>query len=144
MTDMDGKKQLELKATRFLEAALDAKGIAHAKRVALLVPEKLTVVALLHDIVEDSLVTVEAIKYEFGEEVGVTVEALTRKPFPEETYAAYILRVALIPDAVVVKLADISDHLHGEATPPTATLAKRYKQAAAVLLEKTATAMEKL
>jgi (p)ppGpp synthase/HD superfamily hydrolase len=121
------------KAIALLEAKLDAKGIAHSKRVAALVPDELVVIALLHDVVEDSDVTVEDITAEFGEDVGVVIGALTRKPSPVETYAGYIDRLALTPKAVIVKLADIEDHLHGEAAAPKASLVSRYEKALAVL-----------
>lgn len=122
------------RAIQVLEAALGEKGVAHSKRVAAVFTGHLEIVALLHDVVEDSDVTVEEITVEFGEAVGAAVDALTRKPFPVETYAAYIDRLAQTPAAVKVKLADIHDHLYGELAAPKETLLARYKKAQKVLL----------
>lgn len=67
------------------------------------------VVALLHDVVEDTETTVEEISQVFGHEVALAVEALTHRD--DEPWLDYISRVKKNPIALVVKIADISDNL---------------------------------
>lgn len=66
-------------------------------------------VALLHDVVEDTPVTVDEIAKEFGGTIARAVDALSRRK--TETYEEYILRVKQDPLAVVVKLADLADNM---------------------------------
>lgn len=67
------------------------------------------IAALLHDTIEDTDTTYEEILSEFGPEVADCVEALTHRK--GESYAQYIERVKMNPDAIQVKLADIADNL---------------------------------
>ncbi len=70
--------------------------------------QKAKVVALLHDILEDT----DAKPIElacFGDEILIAVIALTHNK--GESYEDYILRVKQNPLAVAVKIADISDNL---------------------------------
>lgn len=67
------------------------------------------VVALLHDVLEDSSASYEDLKREFGTEIAHTVLVLTKTE--DETYEEYICRVKTNPDAVAVKIADIADNL---------------------------------
>lgn len=67
------------------------------------------VVALLHDVVEDTDTTAQEVEEQFGTEVADAVEALTRRK--GEDYMVYIRRVKANPIAVTVKIADISDNL---------------------------------
>jgi len=73
------------------------------------------IVALLHDVVEDTNVTVEKIAALFGEEVAVAITLLTHQP--NEPYEDYIGAVALSPLATKVKLADLQDNLRVERLP---------------------------
>ncbi len=69
----------------------------------------LKVIALLHDVVVDSNVTVEEIRKSFGHAVAEAVEALTRGP---EIYGDYIeFKVANNDLASKVKIADLLDNL---------------------------------
>lgn len=68
------------------------------------------IVALLHDVVEDSDCTLDALRAEgFPESVVQAVDRLTRRE--GETYEAFIERI--LPDSLAcrVKLADIEDNL---------------------------------
>ncbi|NBC19329.1 MAG: HD domain-containing protein [Bacteroidetes bacterium] len=66
--------------------------------------------AVLHDVVEDSDWTLEALRDEgFPDEVIDAVEGLTRRD--GETYMAFIERAAQHPIARVVKQADLEDNL---------------------------------
>jgi (p)ppGpp synthase/HD superfamily hydrolase len=63
------------------------------------------VVALLHDVVEDSDVRLGYIRAEFGDEVGDAVDALTKRP--KEKYFTYLARVKKDKIATKVKLIDL-------------------------------------
>jgi (p)ppGpp synthase/HD superfamily hydrolase len=67
------------------------------------------VVALLHDVVEDTDATFADIERLFGPEVCVAVEALTHRK--GESYDDYIRRVKVNPISAAVKIADIADNL---------------------------------
>lgn len=66
-------------------------------------------VALLHDILEDTDCTEEILKKNFPNSIVETVKLLTRKK--GENYKDYINRVATNPIAVEVKFADLKDNL---------------------------------
>lgn len=67
--------------------------------------------AVLHDVVEDTGVTLERLRAEgFPEVVLGAVEALTKRPEEEDDYDAFIRRVAPNPLARKVKLADLRDN----------------------------------
>jgi (p)ppGpp synthase/HD superfamily hydrolase len=84
--------------------------IEHPRRVASkLDSPSAKVVALLHDVLEDTGVTKAELRGEFGDEVAEAVDALTRrKDVPREEYYARIRGNEL---ALQVKLADIEDNL---------------------------------
>ena len=84
-------------------------------------------IAYLHDVVEDSDVTIQEIRERFGEKVSVAVDALTRR---KEPYFDYIRRVKENPEATQIKLADLHANLKNN---PTESLAKRYHKAIAIL-----------
>jgi len=87
--------------------------IGHVARVAARVAdgpedEAARVVALLHDVVEDTKVTLAEVEAQFGAEIAQAVDALTRrKSEPGESYYARVRANAL---ALVVKRADIDDN----------------------------------
>lgn len=65
------------------------------------------VVAYLHDVVEDSEITVAELTAEFGTEVGAAVDALTKRP-EDGTYTQYILRLAVDGRARLIKCCDLT------------------------------------
>ena len=67
------------------------------------------VVALLHDIVEDSEYTLDEIEQEFSAEVRDAVDALTKRE--GEPYQEFVERAGEIPTARRVKIADIEDNM---------------------------------
>ncbi len=80
----------------------------------------LLVAALLHDVVEDTAVTLEQVEAQFGPKVAVLVHQLTKRPAgPDDDLAAKRARTAEAmerlaagpTDAVVVKAADRYDNL---------------------------------
>lgn len=95
------------------EGQVDKAGapyILHCLRVAnAMVTTDEKIVALLHDVVEDTEITFEYLEHEgFSEEVVTAVKAITREL--EETYNDYLLRVARNELAYKVKLADMLDN----------------------------------
>lgn len=67
--------------------------------------------ALLHDVVEDTPVTMEQLRQEFPPEVTEVVALLTHDDsteFRSEDYFAYVRRIKAHPIARKVKLADIA------------------------------------
>ena len=62
--------------------------------------------ALLHDVVEDTHVTLEDLAKDFPEEVVEAVRLLTHDP--QEEYLEYVRRIKPNPVAMKVKLADIA------------------------------------
>ena len=63
-------------------------------------------VALLHDVVEDTEVTLEDLRQEFPAEVVDAVDLLTRRDGRD--YFAYVRAIRANPVAAAVKLADIA------------------------------------
>jgi len=83
--------------------------VAQHLRTGQSVPDYVVAAALLHDVVEDTDVTVADIDREFGPDVAALVAALTHRPF--ETRADYLTRVvAAGPYAVAIKRADVADN----------------------------------
>ena len=71
--------------------------------------EKEKIVAVLHDIVEDTDISLNDLKNEgFSEEVVSAVECLTKQD--GENYDLYIERISFNPLAVKIKLADLEDN----------------------------------
>ena len=85
-------------------------------------------VALLHDIIEDTETTLN----EIPEDMRNDIDILTRKE--DETYFDYIHKIKNSDNrtAIIVKLADIYDHLEQvETLKPS--LKKRYEKAKEIL-----------
>lgn len=97
-------------------------------------------VALLHDVVEDTSVTMEALRREFPEEVIAALELLTHD---EATpYFDYVRAIKANPIALKVKLADLehnSDQTRCVGSDLTEERKKHWKEkyarAKAILLE---------
>lgn len=107
--------------------------IDHPVRIAAMVEgEDAKVVALLHDVVEDSDVSLADLSEVFPPHIVAAVDAVSRRP--DETYFEFVARAALDPLGKVVKRADVQDHLgpgHEDAIP--ASLIKRYRKALVLL-----------
>ncbi len=85
--------------------------IIHPVRVAFAVKnisDEAIVVALLHDVVEDTEITLGQISKEFGPEIGGAVDAVTKRQ--GEPYEDYMNRVITNQLALVVKEADLHDN----------------------------------
>ena len=71
--------------------------------------EEKKIVAVLHDIVEDTDISLDDLRSEgFSEEVVSAVECLTKQD--GENYDSYIERISFNPLAVKIKLADLEDN----------------------------------
>jgi len=72
--------------------------------------ESARIVAVLHDVLEDTRVTLADLRNAgYSEQVCAAVDCLTRRK--DETYESMIERVATNPLARQVKLADLADNL---------------------------------
>jgi len=111
--------------------------IAHPVRVAIRCGAKIyKVVALLHDVIEDTDVTVEELReLGFTEEVILAVDAVTKRP--GEQYADFIKRIKAAGElAIAVKLADIEDNLEDQSAldeDEAKFLKNRYTKAREIL-----------
>jgi (p)ppGpp synthase/HD superfamily hydrolase len=112
--------------------------ILHPLRVMLRVTSAAErVVALLHDVVEDTPTTLADLRrFGYSEAVVAAIDRLTRRD--GEPYEAYIERLAGDPLARRVKLADLADNLaNNRRLAPTAPVRERlarYQRARARLL----------
>lgn len=114
--------------------------IDHPRAVAALVSEPTwqdEVVAWLHDVVEDTPITLDAIAETFGAEIAADVDALTHRT--GEPRDAYYDRVKVRPRALKVKLADIAHNTSPERLDQLAPevrerLRAKYAHALDVLL----------
>jgi (p)ppGpp synthase/HD superfamily hydrolase len=113
--------------------------IEHPERVAASVPIDCAPAALLHDVVEDTPLTIpDLVAAGFNDATIAAVDALTRRT--DEPYKAYIARCAANRIARIVKLADIADNRNPERVAEAkargarvAGLLKRYDEAERVL-----------
>lgn len=90
--------------------------IDHPRRVAEYLignsaPWEQVVVGWLHDVVEDTHVTLEAIQETFGPDIAAAVDAITRRPEERHNPQAYYERVKANEIALAVKCADIADNV---------------------------------
>lgn len=74
------------------------------------------IVALLHDVVEDTDITLAQVYERFGGQIAQAVLAMTKqtKAGGSETYREYLDRIREEPMAVAVKLADMADNSRPE------------------------------
>jgi (p)ppGpp synthase/HD superfamily hydrolase len=96
------------------------------------------IVAVLHDVVEDSDWTLDQLRAEgFAAEIIEAVEAVTRQA--EESYEEFVLRAGRNSIGRLVKLADLADNLDLTriAQPTAKDLARleRYRQAQRLLAQ---------
>jgi len=105
--------------------------IEHPLRVFALLPveDDLTLItAVLHDVVEDTDITLEDIRREFSDEVADAVDSVTRRR--AETYFEFVARAKKHPTGAKVKMADLKDHLRpGHEKYISESLIKKYEKA---------------
>ena len=98
--------------------------------------EATTIVALLHDVVEDTDYTLEDITAEgFGQEIVEAVALMTHED--DVPYLDYVAKLKDNPIAKAVKLADLAHNSDpsrlGEIDEETQQRLEKYKQAIAIL-----------
>jgi (p)ppGpp synthase/HD superfamily hydrolase len=120
---------------------------AHVKRVTARIKAELSIggpdpvfahraliVAMIHDAVEDSPLSVDTVAALFSKEIAEAVDAISRRKKAGEVYDEYIDRAKRNPIARIVKLADIEDHLDPAlAATLRPDLKERYLKAREVL-----------
>lgn len=138
-TDVDGI------AARFHLGQVDKSGrryIDHPRAVADAVADAggsihQQMAALLHDVVEDTKATTEDLaRLGVAEPVLVLVDAMTKRD--DESYDDYLRRLVTVPDAVMIKRADIAHNSSPERMRrlPTGTrnrLTAKYQRASRLL-----------
>lgn len=90
------------------------------------------VVGILHDVVEDSGITLQDFRgWGFPDEVVDALDALTRREADSESYEDYIERLSGNPLAVAVKLNDLIDNMAPgrQDFPCSALLFERHAEA---------------
>lgn len=128
--------QMTIRAAQIAEEAhrgqRDKSGmpyIFHPLHVAEQMPDEYkTAAALLHDVAEDTTVTLEQLAAEFPPRVIAALALLTHDP--AEDYFSYVRRVRENPDAAAVKRADLLHNLDESrptAEPPAQTAQRREK-----------------
>ena len=112
MNDLERAIELAVHAYCGQTDKADATYIRHPLRVMeQMDSEQERVVAVLHDVVEDSPCTLDELEALFDTDVRQAVDALTRRVDEGESYEEFIARVAKNPLARRVKLADIEDNM---------------------------------
>ncbi|MDE5582686.1 MAG: HD domain-containing protein [Ruminococcus sp.] len=119
----------------------DVPYIFHPYHVAeQMTDETTTCTALLHDVIEDTEITLEHLEKEFPQEITEALKLLTRDG--SMTYSEYIERLKHNPVARAVKLADLKHNsdmsrLDGNAVSEEKieSLKNRYLQAEQILTE---------
>jgi len=94
-------------------------------------------VALLHDIVEDTSISIMDIQKKFGDEIAWAVMAITHSDSTEDYLKEYIPRCAKNDIARDVKIADLEENIYSAENnyPEFSGLLKRYKKALWFLLQ---------
>jgi hypothetical protein len=137
LNDYLREKALKL-ATAAHEGQVDKGGhpyIEHLLAVERLVSSpKQRVVALLHDVVEDTEVTLDDLKV-FGQQVVKAVDAITKRP--GESLDDYLVRVEANPLARTVKIADLTHNSDlsriSNPTPKDLDRVKQYQREIEIL-----------
>lgn len=92
------------------------------------------IVAVLHDVVEDTKRTIEDIQCVFGKLIADSVDAISRRE--DETYRKYVERCKLDPVARIVKIADVLDNASpARYLPELKGLHKRYELSIDILTD---------
>lgn len=133
MSTLEDAIAIAVRAHKGQKDKAGASYILHPLRVMLKMDTEIAmIVAVLHDVVEDTAYTLVDLHAQgFPEAVVSAVESLTR--LPEESYEEFIDRVKLNPIARKVKLADLEDNMNLErlenVTEHDQLRQKRYAQA---------------
>lgn len=98
------------------------------------------IVAVLHDVIEDSQTTAEDLRQAgFNETIVAAVEALTHDKGGDEDYFDYVRRAAANPIARQIKRLDLLDNLNvnrlNQITEKDIARLSRYHQALAIITQ---------
>jgi (p)ppGpp synthase/HD superfamily hydrolase len=86
--------------------------------------------AMLHDLVEDTPISLGFIRNEFGDEIADAVDHLTWRKDQGESYEDFIIRAMQNQLAFGIKLRDVIDHLRQEGDANLSQLLRaRYRNA---------------
>lgn len=99
--------------------------------------EKERIVAVLHDVVEDTTITLEEIRERFGDEIADAVDSVSKRE--GELYKNFVMRAAENPIGIKVKYADLKDNMRPERQTDPAkfkSLMNRYEWAVRYLESK--------
>lgn len=133
MPDLERALQIAVQAHAGQKDKNGAAYIFHPIRVMMrCVTPTAKMAALLHDVVEDTAVTLEQLRAEgFSEELLATVRLLTHTP--EVSYDDYVEEIAKDRFALEVKIADLEDNSDirrlQEVDEKTATRLRKYLKA---------------
>lgn len=133
MPTLEDALELALQAHRGQQDKAGAPYILHPLRLMLRMEDETErMVALLHDVIEDSPFTLEDLRERgYSEEILRALDALTRHP--EESYAEFIERAGQDAVARRVKLADLEDNMDlrrlAQLGPADAERLARYRAA---------------
>ncbi len=90
------------------------------------------IAAVLHDVVEDTEISLEQIQELYGPRVRDIVDTLTRRE--GEQYFYYIERVKMNPSAKKIKLADLAENMRQDRRAPNKEqYVARYQRAVEIL-----------
>ncbi len=144
MSDLERAIAISVDAHRGAVDKAGAPYILHPLRVMLAqTTNEARIVGVLHDVVEDSAWTLEALRDEgFSETVLQALAAVTKRPdekASDEGYERFVRRAATHPIGRTVKLADLQDNADlsriAEPTPKDVARVARYRRAIAALRE---------
>ena len=108
--------------------------IVHPVRVAIQFSDDLEKsIAVLHDVIEDTEITIEDLKNDFSDYIVEKVDLLTRKE--GEKYFDYIRKIDANKIATKIKIVDIIDNLSETPSQIPLSMAKRYAKALDILLK---------
>ncbi|HEV2733588.1 MAG TPA: HD domain-containing protein [Longimicrobiaceae bacterium] len=111
MADLEDAISLAVQAHRGQKDSAGAPYILHPLRMMFRVEtDAEKIVAVLHDVVEDTAWTLDGLRAEgFPEDVVAAVDHLTRRE--SESYEEFVRRAAAHPVARRVKIADLEDNM---------------------------------
>ena len=137
MPDLERALAIAVEAHRGQQDRIGAPYILHPLRVMLRVrTTEQKIVAILHDVVEDTPWTLESLRNEgFSNAIIRAIDCLTRRE--GEDYFDFVLRSKSDPIARVVKLADLEDNMDvnrmTQVTDKDVERLNRYKRAKAMI-----------
>ena len=91
-------------------------------------------ISILHDVAEDTDVTLEDLNKHFPDKIIKTLDALTKRK--DEKYFSYIKRLSKDEIAIEVKIHDLVDNLSDTLCIQPQSMIDRYEKALKILINK--------